>query len=95
MQDHRQLAGDCHSGLLVSDPLGQATTTPRSMAYPRKAMAELLRWEQFVLARFDARSLAVVREAVEGPPLVADAFARVRPAPAACPRRLLPRPGGA
>ena len=57
-------------------------------------MAELLRWEQFVLARFDARSLAVVREAVEGPPLVADAFALVRPAPAARPPAA-PRPGGA
>ena len=34
-------------------------------------MGQLMNWDQFLLQRFDARSLAALREAVEGPPLVA------------------------
>ena len=51
----------------------------------RVLMAALLDMGQFLLDRFDARSLAILREAVEGPPLLA-----TEPAPAVPPSPAVP-----
>jgi len=65
---------------VLSLPPGGLDRTQKEAA--RALMATLLELGQFLLDRFDARSLAALRQAVEGPPLLAAATAATLSAPA-------------
>ncbi len=67
-------AGNVVATAALAPPSGQAKPPALDDAGKQEAtavMGRLMEWDRFLLQRFDARSLAALREAVEGPPLVA------------------------
>ncbi len=69
-------AGAVAAVALARGPAGVAVLDDAGQAEARRLMGQLGEHQQFVLDRFDARSLAALREAVEGPPLVVAAAPR-------------------
>ena len=65
--------GDVVATAALARPSGRASPPDLDDAGKQAAtemMAALMEWDRFLLQRFDARNLAALREAVEGPPLV-------------------------